>query len=169
MKLRLSRQPFILALAFLVGAAMTPCVVHAQNQSSPSTSTTSKAKSTASKQAKQTTNGVTDTGNKAAAKTEGAASSAKDATTKAATSTKNAATNGANSAKNGITNGASSAKNAGGAAAASATPPSPGMVWVNTNSKMYHKSGSQYYGKTKTGKWMTEADAQKAGFKPAKN
>jgi hypothetical protein len=47
------------------------------------------------------------------------------------------------------------------------TPPSPGMVWVNTDSGVYHKSGSRWYGKTKQGKWMTEQDAVKAGYKPA--
>lgn len=49
------------------------------------------------------------------------------------------------------------------------TPPSPGMVWVNTSSKVYHKSGSRWYGKTKEGKWMNEADAQKSGYRAAKN
>ncbi len=43
---------------------------------------------------------------------------------------------------------------------------SKGMVWVNTSTKVYHKDG-QFYGKTKHGKFMTEADAQKAGFKAA--
>jgi hypothetical protein len=43
------------------------------------------------------------------------------------------------------------------------------MVWVNTNSKAYHKSGSRWYGKTKQGQWMTEADAQKAGYHAARN
>jgi len=52
---------------------------------------------------------------------------------------------------------------------ASKTPPSPGMVWVNTSSKVYHKAGSKWYGKTKHGKWMSEADAEKAGYKAAKN
>jgi hypothetical protein len=42
-----------------------------------------------------------------------------------------------------------------------------GMVWVNTNTKVYHKEG-EYYGKTKSGKFMTEADAQKAGYRAAK-
>lgn len=41
-----------------------------------------------------------------------------------------------------------------------------GMVWVNTSTKVYHKDG-QFYGNTKQGKFMTEADAQKAGYKAA--
>ena len=41
------------------------------------------------------------------------------------------------------------------------------MVWVNTESGIYHKPGSRYYGKTKQGKYMTEADAIKAGYRAA--
>ncbi len=48
------------------------------------------------------------------------------------------------------------------------TPPQPGMVWANTKSKVYHKEGDQWYGKGKNGKWMTEADAQKEGYREAK-
>ena len=44
---------------------------------------------------------------------------------------------------------------------------SKGMVWVNTDSGVYHKPGTRWYGKTKQGKYMTEADAQKAGFRAA--
>jgi hypothetical protein len=44
---------------------------------------------------------------------------------------------------------------------------SKGMVWVNTDSKIYHKDG-EFYGKTKKGQFMTEADAQKAGYRAAK-
>jgi hypothetical protein len=50
------------------------------------------------------------------------------------------------------------------------TPPasSAGMVWVNTESGVYHKRGTRWYGKTKKGKYMTEGDAIKAGYHPAK-
>ena len=43
-----------------------------------------------------------------------------------------------------------------------------GMVWVNTDTGVYHKPGTRWYGKTKHGKYMLEADAIKAGYKPAK-
>jgi hypothetical protein len=42
-----------------------------------------------------------------------------------------------------------------------------GKVWVNTETGVYHKSG-RWYGKTKQGKFMTEADAKAAGYKAAK-
>jgi len=42
-----------------------------------------------------------------------------------------------------------------------------GLVWVNTESKVYHKD-DRFYGKTKQGKFMTEDDAKKAGYRPAK-
>ena len=49
------------------------------------------------------------------------------------------------------------------------TPPvnGAGMVWVNTDSGVYHKPGTRWYGKTKQGKYMTEADAPKAGYRAA--
>jgi hypothetical protein len=43
---------------------------------------------------------------------------------------------------------------------------SSGKVWVNTESGVYHKSG-RWYGKTKQGKFMTEAEAKAAGYKAA--
>ncbi len=43
----------------------------------------------------------------------------------------------------------------------------PGMVWVNTESHVFHREGSHYYGKTKQGKYMTEAEALKEGDRAA--
>lgn len=54
-------------------------------------------------------------------------------------------------------------------AATSQGTPGPGTVWVNLDSGIYHRSGTRYYGKTKNGKYMSEADAVKAGYHAAKN
>jgi len=41
-------------------------------------------------------------------------------------------------------------------------------VWVNTRSGVYWKLGSQFYGKTKQGKFMSESNAVAAGYRPAR-
>ncbi len=48
-------------------------------------------------------------------------------------------------------------------------PPTPGMVWVNLETKRYHKEGSRWFAATGHGKYMTEDDAQRAGYRPAKD
>jgi len=42
-----------------------------------------------------------------------------------------------------------------------------GDVWVNLSSKIYHKEG-KFCGKTKRGKFMSEDDAKKVGYREAK-
>jgi len=48
------------------------------------------------------------------------------------------------------------------------TPPVRGMVWVNTETKVYHREGDPWYGKTMHGKFMDESEAMKAGYRASK-
>jgi DNA uptake protein ComE-like DNA-binding protein len=47
-------------------------------------------------------------------------------------------------------------------------PPVRGMVWVNTETKVFHREGDKWYGNTKHGKYMNESDALKAGYRESK-
>lgn len=38
-----------------------------------------------------------------------------------------------------------------------------GLVWLNTESKIYHRSSSRWYGKTLNGKFVTESEAKQEG------
>ena len=53
--------------------------------------------------------------------------------------------------------------------AARARCPSDTVVWANTPSRIYHYSGTRYYGSTRRGAYMCEADARAAGYRAAKN
>ena len=41
--------------------------------------------------------------------------------------------------------------------------PSHGMVWVNLDTKIFHREGDRWYGRTKHGKYVTEAAALREG------
>ncbi len=47
------------------------------------------------------------------------------------------------------------------------SPDAPARVWVNTSSRVYHCSGTRYFGNTARGQYMTESEARQAGHRPA--
>jgi len=63
---------------------------------------------------------------------------------------------------------ASSSSSSTAASAPAQAPPVKGMVWVNTETKVFHREGDKWYGNTKHGKYMNEADALKAGYRESK-
>jgi hypothetical protein len=54
-------------------------------------------------------------------------------------------------------------------AQAKARCPADTVVWVNLKSKVYHFSGTRFYGETKNGAYMCERDTAAEGMRAAKN
>jgi hypothetical protein len=120
----------------------------------------------------------------AAAATEKGAQKAASGVEKGADATAKGVEKGADATAKGVEKGVSAASKGvqqGAAATASAAekvdrkmtgaprkPPQAGMVWADTATKIYHKEGDPSFGKTRTGKWLTEEEAVKEGYRAAK-
>ena len=101
----------------------------------------------------------------ATAKTDMQTFVCKDGSTMSAASSK-----GACSGRKGIDQQATAKAAAGAKPAATAAPGGgAGKVWANEDSKIYHCPGTRFYGTTKNGKYMSEADAKAAGMHGANN
>lgn len=168
MKASPRRFALFLVLATFLAVTITPSALHATTQQDQSSSTTTKAKKKRHSKKEK----------KEAAAEAGSATAATPAKEETAKKTRHSKKEKESAAANESSAPAAAQSETHTRAASHAspassmqaqTPPSPGMVWVNTESKVYHKAGSKWYGKTKHGKWMSEAEAQREGDKAAKN
>ena len=106
----------------------------------------------------------------AAAATAKGADKAATGVEKAADATATGVEKGVDAAAKGVQKGAEATASAANTVdhkltGAARVPPKPGMVWVDTNTKIYHKVGDPSYGTTKKGKWLTEKEAIKRGYR----
>jgi len=111
--------------------------------------------------AKKTVEGAKIVGEKTADVTKDAAKATKKGVEKTADVTKEAVTKKKPEAAAAISGGSASASEI-------ASAKAKGLVWVNLESKIYHKEG-QHYGTTRNGKFMTEAEATKMGALASKS
>jgi hypothetical protein len=110
---------------------------------------------------------------KAAAATGKGAQKAAAGVGKGADATAKGMEKGLSVASKGVQTGAAATASAAGKVARKVTgaprqPPQAGMVWADTATKIYHKEGDASYGKTKSGKWLTEEEAIKEGYRAPK-
>ena len=110
---------------------------------------------------------------KAAAATEKGAQKAAAGVGKGADATAKGVEKGVGAASKGVQKGAAATASAAEKVNRTMTgaprePPQAGMVWADTATKIYHKEGDPLYGKTETGKWLTEEEAVKEGYRAAK-
>ncbi len=109
----------------------------------------------------KTVEGAKIVGEKTADVTKDAAKATKKGVEKTADVTKEAVTKKKPEAAAAISGGSASASEI-------ASAKAKGLVWVNLESKIYHKEG-QHYGTTRNGKFMTEAEATKMGALASKS
>ena len=114
--------------------------------------------------AKATGEGTKKVAVKTADVTKDAAKATGEGAKKVAEKTVDGTKKGVEVTKDAVTKKKPEAKVEGGMANAGeiASAKAKGLVWVNLDSKIYHREG-QFYGTTKNGKFMTEAEAVKMG------